>query len=177
YSYDKFISSFPIKINESGTGFSAFIKMAPISNVMTKKNQDRYAQWRLVSIKAVLSYELDETEGRKIFKAHKTFDNAQHDYVAEEIQWLSTQSAPSSMTTMWFFGTASGLTKDTKIGKILFESTIQYKEIVVDQVNTIINNQYQFFGNGEVAFEDNNRDQTPGLVKIAFDQIAIFRGG
>ncbi|CAG8545993.1 1200_t:CDS:1, partial [Dentiscutata heterogama] len=78
------------------------------------------------------------------------------------------------MATMWFFGTASGLTKNTKIGKILFESTIQYKEIVIDQVNSIIN-QYQFFGNGKVAFEDNNRDQTPGLVKIAFDQIAVFR--
>ncbi|CAG8546013.1 1201_t:CDS:1 [Dentiscutata heterogama] len=113
YSYDKFISSFPVKINESSTGFSAFIKMAPILNVMTKKNQDRYAQWHLVSIKAILSCELDETEGKKIcslysvldrnknrltqtlfnhllacngVKAHKIFNNAHHNYVAEEIQ-------------------------------------------------------------------------------------------
>ncbi|CAG8615466.1 6406_t:CDS:2 [Cetraspora pellucida] len=67
--------------------------------------------------------------------------------------------------TIWYFGTVPGLIKDTIIGKIIFESTIQCTQ-VADWVNTIMAdaNQDQFFRNGEVLVGDHKRDKTPKLA-------------
>ncbi|CAG8753759.1 18805_t:CDS:2 [Dentiscutata erythropus] len=54
---------------------------------------------------------------------------------------------------MGFFETMFGfvkITKNTKVEVILFESNIQYKEIAVKLVDTIINDQYIFYGNSEL---------------------------
>ncbi|CAG8723739.1 13621_t:CDS:1, partial [Dentiscutata heterogama] len=49
-----------------------------------------------------------------------------------------------------FFETVTKNIKNTKVEVILFESNIQYKEIAVKTVDTIINNQYIFYRNGKL---------------------------
>ncbi|CAG8481658.1 12239_t:CDS:2 [Cetraspora pellucida] len=128
---DKICAVFPVEVDKSGVEFSAFIKTTPIQNNDKKLNH---------SFNHLLSL-------RKT-KEHKTYINASRIYVArttKDTSWFSTQITPPSICTIWYFGTISGFLKNTEIGK--------YKEIAAEQLNTQINDQYQFFGNGELDFE------------------------
>ena len=57
------------------------------------------------------------------------------------------------------FGTVLpvGFSKDAEIGKVTFDCVIEYKELTPG-ANTPpdneIDNEYEYFGNGEVIFED-----------------------
>ncbi|CAG8519367.1 12509_t:CDS:2 [Dentiscutata heterogama] len=85
----------------------------------------------------------------------------------EKTQWFSTQTMPLSMCIIWFFGIVSGFSKDTKIGKVQFESYIQYKEIATKQTKTIINDQYQFYENRELDFD---RENQPEIIELLSDE-------
>ncbi|CAG8823888.1 5582_t:CDS:2, partial [Racocetra persica] len=77
---------------------------------------------------------------------------------------------------------------ENEIGKIEFICDIQYKGIATEQVNTTVNDQYQFYGNRELDFEhvrestditdeplgnretvsqnNSRRDQVPEVIEI-----------
>ncbi|CAG8714840.1 1443_t:CDS:1, partial [Racocetra persica] len=50
----------------------------------------------------------------------------------------------------------SGFTKNTEIGEVVFENEVQYKETTVEQIDTIRNNQYKFYRNGELVLENDH---------------------
>ncbi|CAG8484557.1 13996_t:CDS:1, partial [Gigaspora rosea] len=216
---DKIYTSFSVKIDESGAGFSAFIKITPIQNTLNKRYRDKYCKWRLTRIKSIFypTYDFHNHE-KKICTLYSTLDYDQRSfnrlllrgeteehriysdatciYVAratEETQWFSTQTTPPSMCTILFFGAVSDFPKNIEIGKVRFESYVQYKEIADEQADTIINDQYQFYGNGELDFEriknreavsendsrgdqpeiielSNDEDQIPDIIEISSDE-------
>ncbi|CAG8836629.1 26335_t:CDS:1, partial [Racocetra persica] len=45
-------------------------------------------------------------------------------------------------------------TKNAKIDEIVFENKVQYKETTVEQIDTIRNDQYKFYENGELVLEN-----------------------
>ncbi|CAG8446531.1 7763_t:CDS:2 [Scutellospora calospora] len=73
-----------------------------------------------------------------------------------------------------FFETVSNITKDTIIGKVMFESIIQYKEISTDQVDSIDNNQYEFFGDRNVEFEDDFIRDQASKREVVVNNMASF---
>ncbi|CAG8551283.1 5082_t:CDS:1 [Dentiscutata heterogama] len=175
--------SFLVKANETGTKFSAFIKLSPIQDTINKTYRDKYVKWHLISVKSIFkpAFEINGTdkkicslysvlnreESTKIsfsrllacseVKEHKTYFDAEQKYAArlsEEAPWSSTRSMPSSVATLWFFGNVSDFTKNEVIGKVVFKSNIQYKELAVEPVDSIESgDQYQSFGNGELELE------------------------
>ncbi|CAG8550079.1 7004_t:CDS:1 [Dentiscutata heterogama] len=218
---DKIRTSFPVYVDETGTRFSAFIKLTPLQSTKNKQYRDKYIKWRLTKVKCIFNptYNIEDGIEQKLCslhsfldhndelseasfnslvahkktKEHKTYVNAEHNYIASEAQWFSTQSTPPSMATIWFFGTVSGFAKNpknTEVGVILFESNIQYKETAVEPVDTIINDQYTFYGNGELELirkrpeitndsivnrervpENNSReDQVPEIIELSSDE-------
>ncbi|CAG8621095.1 10692_t:CDS:2, partial [Dentiscutata heterogama] len=146
---DKIYTSFPVDIDETGARFSAFIKL-------TSLQKDRIVRM-IISLYSFLNYNNKLSEASfnslvayKKTKEYKTYTNAKYNYVASKAQWFFTQSIPLSVATIWFFGTVTSFmknTKNTEVRIILFESDIQYKEIAVKLVNTIINDQYIFYRN------------------------------
>ncbi|CAG8849039.1 10573_t:CDS:1, partial [Racocetra persica] len=182
--------------------FSAFIKVTPIQNIKNKRYRDKYRKWRLTRIKSTFypTYDihnhekkicslystLDYNQSNNSFnrlllrgetREHRTYSDATCNYVAratDETQWFSTQTTPLSMCTILFFGTVSGFPKNTEIGKVQFESYIQYKEIADEQADTIINDQYQFYGNRELDFERIRNRETVSESDSRGDQPEII---
>ncbi|CAG8511022.1 375_t:CDS:2, partial [Scutellospora calospora] len=83
--------------------------------------------------------------------------------------------------------------KNIEIEEIIFKSDIQYKEITVKQVDTIKNDQYKFYRNGELmlkndhlrkqtkianksivsserVFENDREDQTPEIIELSSNE-------
>ncbi|CAG8526313.1 3793_t:CDS:2 [Cetraspora pellucida] len=148
--------SLPVKVDETGIRFSVFMEMTPIPAL---DGNDIRPTKVLSSCLVALNK----------FKKYETFINAIHKYSAEtekETQWHFTQSIPPSGNIMWFFETALGFNKDAEIGNVTFECVLEYKELT-SGTNLLpdneIDNEYEYFENGEVIFKDYERDLTPDI--------------
>ncbi|CAG8545248.1 3929_t:CDS:1, partial [Dentiscutata heterogama] len=67
---------------------------------------------------------------------------------------------------MWFFRTTSGFGKNAKIGKVMFDCVIEYKEIFLGANTPLDNetdNEYEYFGNREVVLDNYEQDLTPDI--------------
>ncbi|RIB22144.1 hypothetical protein C2G38_2174645 [Gigaspora rosea] len=90
---------------------------------------------------------------------------------------------PNYASVYVVFGTVSGFPKNTEIGKVRFESYIQYNEIADEPVDTIINDKYQLYGNGELDFEciknretvseNDSREDQPEIIELSSDEDQI----
>ncbi|CAG8466166.1 17848_t:CDS:2 [Cetraspora pellucida] len=64
---------------------------------------------------------------------------------------------------------ASGFGKNAKIGKVTFNYIIEYKEIFLDANTPLDNetdNEYEYFGNEEMMFDNYEQDLTPDIIII-----------
>lgn len=198
---DTILVSLPVKVDETGIGFSVFMEMTPIPSKVNRKERNNYIKWRLKKVRGIFNttYDINDPDKKicslysaldrndirptKVLssrlvalngsKKYETFINAIHKYSAEtekETQWHFTQSIPPSGNIMWFFGTASGFNKDAEIGNVTFECVLEYKELTSGAnlpPDNEIDNEYEYFGNGEVIFKDYERDLTPDIELLS----------
>ena len=52
---DKIRVSLPVKVDETGIGFSVFMEMTPIPGKINRKERNKYTKWRLKNVKSTFN--------------------------------------------------------------------------------------------------------------------------
>ncbi|CAG8825687.1 8549_t:CDS:2, partial [Racocetra persica] len=136
--------------DETGIEFSVFIEMTPIPDKVNRRERNKYVKWQLKHIKDTFNPTYDINNLVK--KSAPYTANRRRNTITLYLIYTT------SGAIMWFFGTALGFSKDAEIEKIIFDCVIEYKQLSpgtnIPPDDETDNDQYEYFGNGEVTFKN-----------------------